>query len=119
MRLSCSICLLKDASKQLKIYGFPASEQPRPNENPKPYKDNFKILGEDGKKINLYQYGLTRNDRIRFFDMASRKIGYEMSTLPGQSGSPVTVDNCIIAIHLGDGDMKQFNEGRIIDKDVL
>lgn len=47
-------------------------------------------------------------------DIANFKIGYGISTLGGQSGCPVTVDDSIIAIHVG-GDKGQFNVGRIVE----
>lgn len=76
LKIPCSICLLKDKSKLLKVFGFPATYEIRPNEKPIIYKDNCKILSEDGKKISLFQYGLSREDRIRFFDIIGKKIGY-------------------------------------------
>lgn len=35
------------------------------------------------------------------FDAARFKIGYGVSTYPGHSGSPVVVEDAIIAIHVG------------------
>lgn len=51
-------------------------------------------------------------DPVRF------KLGYGISTLPGQSGSPVVADNAIVAVHVG-GDVAQFNVGRIIDTELI
>ena len=62
------------------VYGFPS------------FKENCDSLDEEGKRIKLYQYGLTRKNRIVNCDAAKCKIGYNISTLPGQSGCPVVVD---------------------------
>ena len=51
-------------------------------------------------------------------DTASCKIGYGISTLPGQSGCPVAIDDSIIAVHIG-GCKDQFNVGRIIDASFI
>jgi V8-like Glu-specific endopeptidase len=37
------------------------------------------------------------------FEPSHSKIGYAISTLPGQSGSPIIFDQKIIAIHNGGG----------------
>ena len=46
-------------------------------------------------------------------------MGYGISTLGGQSGCPVTVDNAIIAIHVGGAKTKDINLGRIIDYTLI
>jgi V8-like Glu-specific endopeptidase len=51
----------------------------------------------------LQQYGLARKDRIVFIQEESLKIGYAITTLPGHSGSPVFIEENIIAIHIGGG----------------
>ena len=51
-------------------------------------------------------------------DAAQLKIGYGISTLPGQSGCPVVVEEAIIAVHVG-GDKEQFNVGRIVDEGLI
>jgi V8-like Glu-specific endopeptidase len=53
--------------------------------------------------MQLYQYGLARDNRIVSVDSSAFKIEYGISTLPGQSGSPVVVGSRIIAIHNGGG----------------
>ena len=66
----------------------------------------------------MYQYGLARKGRITVVDGVEFKMGYGISTLPGQSGSPVVVEDAIIAVHVG-GDKAQFNVGRIVDTSLL
>ena len=51
-------------------------------------------------------------------DAALFKIGYGISTLPGQSGCPVVVEGSIIAVHVG-GDKEQFNVGRVVDESLV
>lgn len=51
-------------------------------------------------------------------DALQSKIGYGISTLPGQSGCPVVMNNSVIAIHVG-GDKANFNVGRIIDEALI
>ena len=75
-------------------------------------------LDEEGIKLKLYQYGLTRKNRIIAIDALSFKLRYSISTLPGQSGCPVAVDNKIVAVHVG-GDMADSNIGRIVDAALI
>lgn len=51
-------------------------------------------------------------------DTAGHKLGYNISTLPGQNGCPVSVENTIIAVHLG-GEKASFNFGRLIDDKLI
>jgi hypothetical protein len=64
---------------------------------------NYRPLDIYGKKIELLQYGQARSNRIIFIKPQQFIIAYAISTLPGESGSPVCVDNKIIAIHNGGG----------------
>jgi V8-like Glu-specific endopeptidase len=57
----------------------------------------------DGDKRLLYQYGLSRKKKIISIDHENCKIKYAISTLPGQSGSPVIFGENIIALHTGSG----------------
>lgn len=69
--------------------------------------------------MKLYQYGLTRKNMLVDIDPLKFKMKYSISTLPGQSGCPVTIDNTIVAVHIG-GDMaKEFNVGRLVDTSLL
>ena len=72
-----------------------------------------------GKKFKLNQYGLARQNRAAVIASLQFNIGYGISTVPGQSGSPVVDDNSIIAVHVGGADAKQFNLGRIIDEGLI
>ena len=61
--LLCPTCLANNPEQVLKIYGFPCAYPLAPSDlpgYPRSYKDNFFCVGEDDKKIRLYQYGLTR-----------------------------------------------------------
>jgi hypothetical protein len=47
-------------------------------------------------------------------------MGYGLSTVPGESGTPVCVNEEIIAIHTGSGrDNEQFNVGRVVTADMI
>ena len=102
----------------LEVFGFPNS-YPKGHKNAgDPFKGNFLFVNPHdkyGEKIKLSQYGLARKNRI--IDAASRdpRIRYGISTLPGQSGSPLVIDNTIIGIHEGGEIGKEFNVGRKID----
>lgn len=85
----------------LKIFGFPCAYPPDHAGTIRFFQGNFDPLDLYGKKIQLYQYGLVRKDRITMIDTASFKIGYGISTLPGQSGCPVVINDSIIAVHVG------------------
>ena len=52
-------------------------------------------------------------------DAAQLKIGYGISTLPGQSGCPVVAGSAVIAVHVGGELGKQFNVGRVVDEDLI
>ena len=52
-------------------------------------------------------------------DAAQLKIGYGISTLPGQSGCPVVVEEAIIAVHVGGEVGKQFNVGRVVNEGLV
>jgi V8-like Glu-specific endopeptidase len=70
--------------------------------------------------MTLNQYGMARKDRIVAIDPASFKIGYSISTLPGQSGSPVIAEGSIVAVHNGGGMGKdEFNIGRLFDAEMI
>lgn len=92
LSLACSECLKRNNKQNfLKIIGFPCAYPPDPQGNCVSFKDNFKSYDLYGKKINIYQYGLVRNGRIIPDFDSQFKIGYGISTLPGQSGSPVVL----------------------------
>jgi V8-like Glu-specific endopeptidase len=68
----------------------------------------------------LHQYGLARDNRIVSIEPEKFTISYAISTLPGQSGSPVCIGDKVIAIHNGGGkEYEHFNVGRIITIDLL
>ena len=46
-------------------------------------------------------------------------MNYKISTLPGQSGCPVTSMNNIIAVHVGSSIAKEENIGRLITYELL
>jgi hypothetical protein len=47
-------------------------------------------------------------------------IGYGLSTMPGESGTPVCVNEEIIAIHNGGGKKdEEFNVGRLVTADMI
>jgi hypothetical protein len=47
-------------------------------------------------------------------------MGYGLSTVPGESGTPVCVNEEIIAIHNGGGkESEQFNVGRLVTADMI
>ena len=66
----------------------------------------------------MHQYGLARKDSIVLINSSEFKIGYSITTFPGQSGCPVVTGDKIIAVHIG-GDKAKFNAGRIIDHAVI
>lgn len=102
----------------LEVYGYPSAYYPDHQGIIRPYKNNFEALDQYGKKILLYQYGLARSGRL-VDNVSQFKICYGISTLPGQSGSPVVIGNTIIAIHVGGEIGKEFNVGRIVDETLL
>jgi V8-like Glu-specific endopeptidase len=66
----------------------------------------------------IEQYGLTRKNRIVSVETKKRKISYSISTLPGQSGSPIVTNEKIVALHSGGG-MDEYNVGRLITHDLV
>lgn len=76
--------------------------------------------------MTLYQYGLELQDRVVLVMPSQFKIGYGISTLAGESGSPVVVDDAIIAVHVGGSnfggkkdDEVEFNVGRTVDTTLI
>ena len=71
-------------------------------------------------RFKLFQYGLTLSDSIVEVQPAEFKITYAVSTLGGQSGCPVVVDDQIIAIHTGaNREQENSNIGRLITSDLM
>ena len=111
--------MLRDNKEiELKVFGFPCAYPPDAFGNVRSFEDNFKPLDASGKRMKLYQYGLAREGRITVISAEQSKIGYEISTLPGQSGCPVVANGNYIAVHMG-GDKAQFNVGRIVDASFM
>ena len=110
MTTPCKCILGKDPKIKLDIYGYPAS------------KPNYEHLNKQLTKLKLFQYGLTLPNSIVEVDPSEFKITYDVSTLGGESGCPVVVDNQIIAIHTGEeskAGQKNSNIGRVITPDLL
>lgn len=83
------------------MFGFPCSY------------GNYTALDETGNRKRLYQYGISRIGKVVEVDESNFKIGHKVSAMPGQIGSPITMDDAIISIHVGgDG---YLNISRIID----
>lgn len=76
----------------IELYGYPLG-----------IGQNFQYLDKYGKKFRMKQYGLSRQNRIISYEPDRHKICYQISTLGGQSGSALIVDETIIAIHNGSG----------------
>ena len=71
-------------------------------------------------RLKLFQYGLSLPDSIIEFNPAEFKITYVVSTLGGQSGCPIVVDNQIIAIHTGANKKEEnSNIGRVVTSDLV
>jgi V8-like Glu-specific endopeptidase len=68
----------------------------------------------------LNQYGISRKGRIVYAQPDIFTLAYAVSTLSGQSGTPVCMGNKIIAIHCGGGKGDEdFNVGRLNTPDLL
>lgn len=63
--------------------------------------------------MQLHQYGLTRIDSTAVIDHVVNQIKHKISALYGQRGSPIVMENEIIAVHIGG--QTDFNVGRIVD----
>jgi V8-like Glu-specific endopeptidase len=82
--------------------------------------DNYERLDNWGKKINLVQYGMAGQKTIALSSTDKYRIGYEISTMKGQSGSPIVSREKIIAIHNGGGRPdEEFNVGRMVTADLI
>jgi hypothetical protein len=53
------------------------------------------------------------------FSETPGKLTYQITTLPGQSGSPVTIEDNIIAIHVGSDTLKEVNIGCLLTPKVV
>jgi V8-like Glu-specific endopeptidase len=83
-------------------------------------KDNYKPLDKYGERLVLNQYGISRKGRIIYAQPDIFTMAYALSTLSGQSGTPVCTGNKILAIHCGGGKSNEdFNVGRLITHDLL
>lgn len=63
--------------------------------------------------MQLNQYGLARIDPSAVVISAFNQLKHKISALPGQRGSPITMENEIIAVHIGG--QTDFNVARIVD----
>ncbi len=62
----------------------------------------------------MNQYGDSKQDYVTEAKPSERKIKYMMSTLTGQSGSPIVSQRGIIGVHLGSGKIgENYNVGRL------
>jgi hypothetical protein len=60
-------------------------------------------LDVGGNKMKLSQFGQARSNRIKVVGPQNFKIGYAITTEPGQGGCPIVAEEKIIAIHSGSG----------------
>jgi len=77
---------------------------------------NYQPLNEEGTHLRIFQYGLKRAKRVRKIDKDNLIIYYEMSTLPGQSGTPIVFGNSYIGIHARGNAKYNLNGGRLFNK---
>jgi V8-like Glu-specific endopeptidase len=90
LSIPCEQCFSEE-KQPLQIFGFPL------------HKGNYHALDMWGKKIELVQYGMARENRVKLYSPSEHRIGYAISTLPGHSGSPIVSSERIIGIHTGGG----------------
>lgn len=85
----------------------------------------YETMNKTATLFSAKQYGLELSGRIKTHseDKSLKRILYEITTFPGQSGSPVIIGtndrSKVIAIHKGGNNTMGVNYGRLITLDLL
>ena len=81
----------------LSIYGYPGEE--------------YRPMDKAGLKLSTSQLGLTKKERVVEQDVKAGSLFHKISTLPGQSGSPIILEGedgqRIIGVHKGGVKLKE------------
>ena len=96
--------------KELIILGYPA-------------KDNYKPTTLQRKNFNVDQFGAAETGKVKEVLLEKGEIKHKISTLPGQSGAPIILDDQgkfkIVGIHKGGIKEEQVNGGRIMTSELI
>ena len=103
--LPCECVFGRREEVRLKVYGYP-------------HRNNYKLLDEFGR-IKLSQFGLSLDRSIVSVEADKFVLSHRVSTLSGQSGCPVVVEDKVIAIHTGAKADDEFNVGRLVTQGLL
>ena len=96
--------------KEMVILGYPEAE-------------NYKPTTLKGDILKVDQFGTAKTGRVRKVNKEKAEVQHQVSTLPGQSGTSIILNdngkNKIVGIHKGGIQEEQINIGRIMTSELI
>ena len=96
--------------KELAILGYPEA-------------NNYKPTSLQRKNFNVHQFGAAETGRFKKVTEEKAEIKHQVSTLPGQSGTSLILNDNgrlkIVGIHKGGIKEEQVNVGRIMTSELI
>ena len=96
--------------KQLVILGYPEAE-------------NYRPINLEGDILKVDQFGTAKTGRVRKINKEKAEVQHQVSTLPGQSGTSIILNDNgkpkIVGIHKGGVKEEQINIGRVMTSELI